>query len=236
MKRVTEYKELAGKLFNLKEAPSGAPIAQPKDKRVNMEPRTQPMGTPPQAAAVGKEPNKHEDEYEDDIVHMDDDPVQPAKSRLGKIITHALGSDVEEPKKKSVKKEADQPHALSHGGGTTALPNKTHTELHDAELSPKEVQLIDKNEKGIMAFAHKVFTAKPLGQARRALCAKLEAMGIENKNSGKVADILIHMYHLDTSPETHIFQRALPRIAQMPNIKGGGFYQGGSPGPWQPLG
>ena len=133
-------------------------------------------------------------------------------------------------------KEADQPHSLSHGGTMAALPNKTHTELHDADLTPKEIAIIDKNEQDITRFASQVLLKKPLGVARRAMCAHLESLGIANRNSGKVADILIHMHHMDTSPETHIFQKVLPRIAQMPNIKGGGFYSGGSPGPWQPLG
>jgi hypothetical protein len=250
MKKVSEYKKFVEAMFNLREADGrtipGAPIAQPKDRRVSNDPQVTPAGNPPTPGPVGSVPSSHEDEYTQDLEKLAKPGNVKAKTKLGKLMVNILGARVEpkfgkkkteslQQRRNKVRKEDTAP-SLAHGGGTSSSAYQTSTYLPKSNLTPVEVDVVDKYESEILKFAEEAYKGKPLPVARRLVIKKLESLGITNKNSGRMADVLAHLYGVDSDPEIHTFQRVLPRIAQIPNVKGGAFYQGGSPGAWQPLG
>lgn len=135
----------------------------------------------------------------------------------------------------STKKEATKPKALSRST-TKVTSDPTKTYIPKSNLTAQEVKAIDANEKAILRFAKKAFGEKPLGVAHRAVTMGLEKVGIADKNSGRIADVLAKVFKADGEPETKVFQKVLPRIAQIPNTKAGGYFSGGSGGAFKPMG
>ncbi len=124
--------------------------------------------------------------------------------------------------------EEDGDH-LSSGGGTSSGATAHGTHISKQAISPDEIKIIDTNWQRIMKFSKAAFKAKPYPVALRAIEKFLEKVGVDNKHSGKVADVLARYYGMDTDPKSMIVPKVLPKVTQSPNVRGGGHFFGGHP-------
>lgn len=125
--------------------------------------------------------------------------------------------------------------SISHGGGQSTGGDAHGTFLAKQELTPDELKLIDSNWMRIMKFADVAYKGKPFPLAQRAIEKFLESIGVDNKHTGKIGEVIASYYGMDTDPVSMIVPKVVPRITQEPNIKGSGHFFGGHPGPFHPV-
>jgi hypothetical protein len=125
--------------------------------------------------------------------------------------------------------------SISHGGGQSTGGDRHGTHLSKQELTPEELKLIDGNWMRIMKFADAAYKGKPFPLAQRAIEKFLESIGVDQKHTGKIGEVIASYYGMDTDPVSMIVPKVVPRITQEPNVKGSGHFFGGHPGPFHPV-
>lgn len=160
-----------------------------------------------QPAPQDQEDEKESDPKYDPSVDPDEPATVQVKFPLAKKVAQAFDVEIEE-----AYPEVDT-RALAHGGNIGAMNRRRYTEPVEKELTQDDIDVLDKNQKAILAFASKAFLEYPYGTALTALERWLEQKyDINPGKSNTIAGVVANMLKKDVDPQSYIFQKVAPMI------------------------